>query len=100
MTSTTEIVWPARLSKSSTILSQFEGQILLDIMDDHGLGQMIHFPTRDKKPWTILTSLPSQFQEIYSPDKFSDYDIVSGFFENLYSTYKEKLEEIVFISEM
>ena len=31
-----------------------------------------------KTPWTILTSLPGQFQDIYSPDKLSDHDIVSG----------------------
>ena len=31
-----EIVWPARLSKSGSMLSQSEGQMLLDIMDDQG----------------------------------------------------------------
>ena len=42
-----EIFGPVRLSKSGTTLSQSEGQMLLDIMDDHGLEQMIHFPTPD-----------------------------------------------------
>ena len=57
-----EIVWPERLSKSGTMPSQSEGQMLLDIMDDRDLEQTIHFPTRDKYTFNlILTSLPSQF---------------------------------------
>ena len=40
--------WPDRLSKSVSTLSQSEGQILIDIMNDHGLEQMVHFPTREK----------------------------------------------------
>ena len=39
--------WPDRLSKSGSTLSQSEGQILIDIMNDHGLEQMVHLPTRD-----------------------------------------------------
>ena len=62
------------------MLSQSEGQMLLDIMDDHGLEQMIPFPTRDKNTLDlILTSLLDQFQDIHSPGKLSDHDIVSGF---------------------
>ena len=33
-----EIVWPERLSKSGTMQNQSEGQMLLDIVDDYGLG--------------------------------------------------------------
>ena len=40
-----DINWPDRLSKSGSTLSQSEGQILIDIMNDHGLEQMVHFPT-------------------------------------------------------
>ena len=62
------------------MLSQSKGQMLLDIIDDHGLEQMIPFPTRDKNTLDlILTSLPGQFQDIHAPDKLSDHDIVSGF---------------------
>ena len=43
-----DIDWPDRLSKSGSTLSQSEGQILIDIMNDHGLEQMVHFPTREK----------------------------------------------------
>ena len=42
-----DIDWPDRLSKSGSTLSQSEGQILIDIMNDHGLEQMVHFPTRE-----------------------------------------------------
>ena len=61
------------------MLNQSEGQILTDIMNDHGLEQLVHFPAREKNTLDlILTSLPGQFQEIHSPDKLSDHDVVSG----------------------
>ena len=48
-------------------------------MNDHGLEQMVHFPTREKNTLDlILTTLPGQFQVVHSPDKLSDLDIVSG----------------------
>ena len=40
-----DIDWPDRLSKSGSTLSQSKGQMLIDIMNDHGLEQMVHFPT-------------------------------------------------------
>ena len=74
-----DIDWPDRLSKSGSTLSQSEGQILIDIMNDHGLEQMVHFPTREKNTLDlILATLPGQFQDVHSPDKLSDHDIVSG----------------------
>ena len=52
------------------MLSQSEGQILIDNMNDNGLERMVHFPTREKNTLDlILTHLPGQFQEIHSPDK-------------------------------
>ena len=40
---------------------------------------MIHFPTREKNTLDlILTTLPGQFQDVHSPDKLSEHDIVSG----------------------
>ena len=48
-------------------------------MNDHGLEQMVHFPTREKNTLDlILTTLPGQFQDVHSPDKLSDHDILSG----------------------
>ena len=74
-----DIDWPDRLNKLGSTLSQSEGQILIDIMNDHGLEQMVHFPSREKNTLDfILTSLPGQFQDVHSPDKLSDHDIVSG----------------------
>ena len=44
-----------------------------------GLEQMVHFPTREKNTLNlILTTLPGQFQDVHSPDKLRDHDIVSG----------------------
>ena len=40
---------------------------------------MVHFPTREKNTLDlILTTLPGQFQNVHSPEKLSDHDIVSG----------------------
>ena len=48
-------------------LSQSEGQMLIEVMNDHGLDQLVHFSTRKKNTVDlILTSLPGQFQEIHS----------------------------------
>ena len=48
-------------------------------MNDHGLEQMVHFPTREKNTLDlILNTLPGQFQDVHTPDNFSDHDIVSG----------------------
>ena len=74
-----DIAWPDRLNKSGSLLSHSEGQMLIDAMNDHGLEQLVHFPTREKNTLDlILTSLPGQFQEIHSPDKLSDHDVISG----------------------
>ena len=74
-----DIDWPGRLSKSDSTLSQPEEQILIDIMNDHSLEQMVHFPTREKNILDLIrTTLPGQFQDVHSPDKLSDHDIVSG----------------------
>ena len=64
-----DIAWTDRLNKS--------GSMLMDIMNDHGLEQLVHFPTREKNTLDLmLTSLPGQFQ-IHSPDKLSDHVVVS-----------------------
>ena len=56
-----------------------EGQILFDIINDHGCDQLVHFPTRERNSLDlIITSLPNQFVDIHSPDCLSDHDIVSG----------------------
>ena len=53
--------------------------MLIDIMNDHGLEQLVHFPIREKNTLNLLlTSLPSQFQDIHTLDKLSDHGIVAG----------------------
>ena len=60
-------------------MSRIEGQILVDIINDHGFDQLVHFPTRERNTLDlIITSLPNQFVDIHSPDCLSDHDIVSG----------------------
>ena len=74
-----DIVWPDRLSKSGSPLSLSEGERFIEILHDHHLEQLVHFPTREKNTLDlIITSLPSQFLDIQSPDRLSDHDIVSG----------------------
>ena len=71
-------VWPDRLSENGTMLSQSERQVLVDIMNDHGLEQLVNFQTRAENTLDlILSSLPGQFQELHSPDKLIDHDIVA-----------------------
>ena len=74
-----DIVWPDRLSKSGSPLSLSEGEKFIEILNDHHLEQLVQFPTREKNTLDlIITSLPSQFLDIQSPDRLSDHDIVSG----------------------
>ena len=65
-----DIDWPNRLNKSGSAFSQSEGQMLTGIMNDHGLEQLVHFPTRENNALDLLlTSLPGRFQDIHSPDR-------------------------------
>ena len=92
-----DIDWPDRLNKSGSALSQSEGQMLIDIMNDHGFEQLVHFPTREKNTLDLLlTSLPGQFQDIHSPDKLSDHDIVAGTLKIVISPHKETSEKGVY----
>ena len=60
-------------------MSPSEGEILIEIMNDYGMEQLVHFPTRERNTLDlIITSLPGQFVDIHSPDRLSDHDIVSG----------------------
>ena len=74
-----DIVWPDRLIKSDSQLSSSEGEISIEILNDYGLEQLVHFPTRERNTLDlIITSLPGQFVDINSPDRYNDHDIVSG----------------------
>ena len=74
-----DIVWPDRLNKLGFSLSVSEGAKLVELISDHELEQVVHFPTRGQNTLDlIITSLPGQFVDIHSPDRLSDHDIVSG----------------------
>ena len=90
-----DIDWPDRRNKSGSALSQSEGQMLTDMMNDHGFEQLVHFPTREKNTLDLLlTSLPGQFQDIHSPDKLSDHDIVAGTLKVVISPIKKPRRKV------
>ena len=65
---TPPIVWPDRLNKSESPLSPSKGERLIDIINDYGLEQLVHFPTRERNTLDlIIISLPGQFVDIHSP---------------------------------
>ena len=39
--------------------SKSEGQMLIDIMNDHGLERLVHFPTREKNTLDLILALLS-----------------------------------------
>ena len=64
-------------------------------MNDHGLEQMVHFPTREKNTLDlILTTIPGQFKGVHSPDKLSDHDIVSGTLKIFISPIKKPRRKV------
>ena len=94
-----DIVLLDRLNKSGSPLSPSEREILIEILNDYGLEQLVHFPTRERNTLDlIITSLPGQFVDIYSPDRLSDHDIVSGTLKVVIPPLKTQ-EEGVSISE-
>ena len=67
--------------------------MLIGIMNDHGLEKLVHFPTREKNTLDLIfLSLPGQFQEIHSPDKLTDHDVVSGTFDSFHPPPPKKKE--------
>ena len=68
--------------------------MLIDIMNDHGLEQLVHFPTREKIHWIYYTSLLGQFQDIHSPDKLGDHDIVAGTLKVVIPPIKKPLRKV------
>ena len=77
-TPSTKSTWTAGLRPGSS-LSMTEGAMLLELISDHELEQVVHFPTRGQNTFNlIITSLPGQSVDIHSPDRLSDHDIVSG----------------------
>ena len=64
-------------------------------MNDHGLEHMVHFPTREKNTLDLIrTTLPGQFQDVHTPDKLSDHDIVSGTLKNFIPAIKKPRRKV------
>ena len=64
---------------SGSPLSLSEGEKFVEILNDHHSERLVHFTTREKNTSDlIITSLPSQFLDIQSPDRLNDHDIVTG----------------------
>ena len=56
-----------------------EDAMLVELISDHELEQVVHFPTRGQNALDlIITSLSGQFVDIHSPNRLRDHDIVSG----------------------
>ena len=92
-----DIAWPDRLNKSGSMLSQSEGHMLTDIMNDHGLEQLVHFPTREKKHIGFNSHFSSwPISKIHSPDKLSAHDVVSGTLK-IYIPHKNKPRRKVYL---
>ena len=51
-----DIVWPDRL-KSGSPLSPSEREILIEIMNDYGLEQLEHFPTKERNTLDLIITL-------------------------------------------
>ena len=86
-----DIVLPDRLNKSGSPLSLSEGEKFIEILNDHHLEQLVHFPTREKNILDlIITSLPSQFLDIQTPDRLSDHDLVSGTLKIVFPQLKHR----------
>ena len=95
-----DIVWTDRLSKSGSPLSPSEGEKFIEILNDHHLEQLVHFPTKEKNTLDLfITSLPSQFLDIHSPDSLSDHDIVSGTLKIVIPPIKKTSKEGISLSE-
>ena len=82
------------------MLCQSDGQVLVDIMNDHRLEQLVSFPTWEENTLdSILTSLPGQLKAVHSPDKLNDHDIVAGTLK-VFITQRKKPRRKVYLYQM
>ncbi|CAC5379979.1 unnamed protein product [Mytilus coruscus] len=75
-----KINWQTKLNKNTnTCLNGSDDQALIDILNEASAEQLVLFPTRESNTLDLLiTTLPGQFTDIHSPDRFSNHDIVMG----------------------
>ena len=61
-------------------MSLSEGEKFIEILNDHHLEQLVHFPTREKNTLDlIIKSLPSQFLDIQSALRFAKERYFNGY---------------------
>ena len=76
-------------------MSRIDGQILVDIINDHGIEQLVHFPTRERTTLDlIITYLPNQFVDNHAQDCLSDHDIVSGMLKIVIHPFKKHRRKV------
>ena len=69
--------------------------LIIDIMNDYGMEQLVHFPTRERNTLDLfITSIRGQFVDIHSPDRLSDHDIVSGTLKVVIHLIKKPKREV------
>ncbi|CAC5356462.1 unnamed protein product [Mytilus coruscus] len=75
-----KINWQTQLNKdTNTCLNGSDGQALINILNEASAEQLVLFPARESDMLDLLsTTLPGQFTDIHSPDRFSDHEIVMG----------------------
>ncbi|XP_053390488.1 uncharacterized protein LOC128553373 [Mercenaria mercenaria] len=86
-----KIDWEKKINKETgSSLSDCDGQILIDILNENSAEQVIMFPTRENNTLDLfITTTPDQIKNIDSPDKFSDHDVIMGTFTN-FKPYKKQ----------
>ena len=94
-----DIDWPDRRNKSGSALSQLEGQMLIDIMNDQGLEQLVYFPTREKIYWIYYALLFLASFRIFTHRTNCVHYIVAGTLKVVIPPppHKETSEKRVFI---
>ena len=66
---------------SGKTLSDCEGQLFIDILNEHSAEQLVSFPTRfDNTLDLLVTTSPNQYSNICAQDSLSDHDILSAYF--------------------
>ena len=65
---------------SGKALSDCEGQLFIDILNEHSAEQLVSFPTRfDNTLDLLVTTSPNQYSNICAQDSLSDHDIIGLF---------------------
>ena len=76
-------------------MSLSKGEKFIEILNDHNLEQLVHFPSRERNTLDlIITSLPGKFLDVQSMDRLSDHDIVSGTLKVVFPPIKKPRRKV------